>query len=56
MNTGHIMDDETFITHLLKSLPQTEYEGAILVIKNKLRKGTVESQKLSKFWRINTKQ
>ena len=42
MNTGHVMDDETFITHLLNSLPQTEYEGAILVIKDKLRKGTVE--------------
>ena len=42
MNTGHIMDDETFITHLLNSLPQTEYEGAILVIKDKLRKGAVE--------------
>ena len=42
MNAGHIMDDETFITHLLNSLPQTEYEGAILVIKDKLRKGTVE--------------
>ena len=36
------MDDETFITHLLNSLPQSEYEGAILVIKNKLRKGPVE--------------
>ena len=42
MNTGHIMDDETFITHLLNSLPQTEYKGAIPVIKDKLRKGTVE--------------
>ena len=42
MNTGHVMDDETFITHLLNSLPQTEYEGAILVIKDKLRKGPVE--------------
>ena len=42
MNTWHIMDDETFITHLLKSLPQTEYERAILVIKDKLRKETVE--------------
>ena len=42
MNTGHIMDDETFITHLLKSLPHTVYEGGILVIKDKLRKGTVE--------------
>ena len=36
------MDDETFIRHLLNSLPQTVYEGAILVIKDKLRKGTVE--------------
>ena len=42
MNTGHIMDDETFITHLLNSLTQTEYEGAIFVIKDKLRKGSVE--------------
>ena len=42
MNTGHIMDYETFITHLLNSLPQTVYEGAILVIKDKLGKGTVE--------------
>ena len=42
MNTGHTMSDETFITHLLNSLPQTVYEGAILVIKDKLRKGIVE--------------
>ena len=42
MNTGHIIDDEMFITHLLNSLPQTVYEGAILIIKDKLRKGTVE--------------
>ena len=42
MNTGHIMDDETFITHLLNSLPQSEYEGAILVIKDKLRKEPVD--------------
>ena len=42
INTGHIMSDEMFITHLLNSLPQTVYEGAILVIKDKLRKGTVE--------------
>ena len=42
MNNGHIMDDETFITNLLNSLPQTEYEGAILVIKDMLRKGTVQ--------------
>ena len=42
MNSGHIMDYETFITHLLNSLPQYEYEGAILVIKDKIRKGPVE--------------
>ena len=42
MNTGHIMDDEMFITHLLNSLPQSEYEGAILIIKDKLRRGPVE--------------
>ena len=42
MNTGHTMDDETFITHLLNSLPQSEYEGAVLVIKDKLRKGPVD--------------
>ena len=45
MNTGHIMDDETFITLLLNSLPQTEYEGAILVIKDKLRKGSVKNRR-----------
>ena len=39
-NTGHIMDDETFITNLLNSLPQPEYEGAILVIKERLRGST----------------
>ena len=42
MSTGHIMNDETFITHLLNSLPQTEYEGAILVVKDKLRIGPVD--------------
>ena len=42
MNTGHIMSDETFITHVLSSLPQTVYEGAILVIKDKLRKSILE--------------
>ena len=36
-NTGHIMHKETFITHLLNSLPQAEYKGAILVIKERLR-------------------
>ena len=41
MNTGHRMDNEMFITHLLSSLPHSEYKGAILVIKDKLRNGYV---------------
>ena len=41
-NTGHIMDDETFITHLLNSLPQVEYEGVILVVKERLRSRSCE--------------
>ena len=49
MNTGHIMDDATFITHLLNSLPQTEYEGAILVIKDNPRKRTVEIPEIEKI-------
>ena len=36
------MDDEMFITHLLNSLPQAEYEGAILVIKERLRGSTCD--------------
>ena len=36
------MDDETFITHLMNSLLQSEYERAFLVIKDKLRKRNVE--------------
>ena len=34
------MDDDTFITHRLNSLPQAEYEGAILAIKKRLRRGS----------------
>ena len=41
-NTGHIMDDEKFISHLLNSLPQAEYEGVILVIKERLRGSTCD--------------
>ena len=37
-NTGHTMDDEMFITHLLNSLPQEEDKGAILSIKERLRR------------------
>ena len=36
------MDDDMFITHLLNSLTQKEYEGEILVIKERLRVGTCD--------------
>ena len=49
VNTGHMMDDETFITHLLNSLPQSEYERAILVIKDKLRNGDVELSEIEQI-------
>ena len=47
------MDDEMFITHLLNSLPQVEYEGAILVIKDKLRK-EVDLPKIEQILGTNT--
>ena len=49
VNTQHKMDDEMFITHLLNSLPQSEYKGAILVIKDKLRKGDVELSEIEQI-------
>ena len=36
------MDDETFITHPLNSLPQAEDKGSILVIKERLRGSTCD--------------
>ena len=36
-NTGHEMDDETFLTHVMVSLPQEEYETTILTLKAKLK-------------------
>ena len=48
-NTGHKMDDKTFITPLLNSLPQSEYKGAIIVIKDKLRKGDVELSEIEQI-------
>ena len=48
-NTGHIMDDEMFITYLLNSLPQAEYEGAILVIKERLRSSSCNLAKVEQL-------
>ena len=48
-NTGHIMDDETFITHLLNSIPQVEYEGVILVVKERLRSRSCNVAEVEQF-------
>ena len=45
-NRGHIMDDETFITHLLYSLQKVEYEGVILVLKERLRSRSCDVAKV----------
>ena len=65
-DTGHKMDDEMFITHVLNFLPQSEYKGAILVIRDRLRKEDVglpeieqiledkyQAMKLVKGWDID---
>ena len=36
---GHEMDDETFLTYIMASLPQEEYQATILTLKAKLREG-----------------
>ena len=36
-NAGHEMDDETFLTHVMASLPQEEYQATILTLRAKLR-------------------
>ena len=55
-NTGHKMDDEMFITHLLNSLPQSEYKGAILVIKDKLINGDVELPEIEQILEDNVRE
>ena len=50
-STGHIMDNETFITHLLNSLPQAKYEGAILVIKERRRSSSCNLAQVETFGR-----
>ena len=32
-NAGHEMDDETFLTHVMASLPQEEYQDTMLTLK-----------------------
>ena len=48
-NTGHIMDDEMLFTHLLNSLLQVEYEGVILVVKERLRSRSCDVAKVEQL-------
>ena len=41
IHADHNMNKETFLTYILTSLPQEEYQAMILVLKDKLRKGTL---------------
>ena len=41
ISAGHYMNDETFLSYVLTSLPQEEYQTLIVVLKDKLRKGTL---------------
>ena len=49
VNTGYMMDNEMFITHILNSLQQSEYEGAILVMKDKHRNGDGELSEIEQI-------
>ena len=57
MNTGHIMDDETFYYTFIE-LPTTNcIRGSHTHHKRQAQKRYSRNpQKLSKFWRINSKQ
>ena len=48
-NAGHIMDDVTFNTHLLNSLLQVEYEGVVLVVKERLRSRSCDVAKVEQL-------
>ena len=40
-NAGNELDDETFITYVIASLPQEEYQATILTLKAKLSEYTL---------------
>ena len=48
-NTGNKIDDKKFITHFLNSLPQSEYKGAILAVKDELKKGEIEISEIEQI-------
>ena len=55
-NTGHMMDDEMFITHLLISPHNQSLRELYLLLKISSEKEMLTSQKLNKFGRANTSQ
>ena len=55
-NAGHEMDDETFLTHVMASLSQKEYQDTILTLKARLREDDLTIEEAETFWMIGTKQ
>ena len=47
------MNDETFLSYALMSLPQEEYQKRVLVLKGYLRKGTLTIKMHRIYWMIN---
>ena len=50
-NAGHEMDDETFSTHVMASLPQKEYQATILTLEAKLRDDDLTIEEAENFIR-----
>ena len=48
-SAGHEIDDETFLTHVMASLSQEEYQAAILTLKAKLRDDDLTIEKAETF-------
>ena len=49
------MDDETFLTYAMASLPQEEYQATILTLKAKLREEHSPLKKLKPCWMTSMK-
>ena len=54
-NAGYTMDDETYMTYVLETLPQDKYQTMILVLKHTLRKCILMIEEAENFWMIHLK-
>ena len=55
-NSGHEMDDEAFLTHVMASLPQEEYQATILTLETKLREDDLTIEEAELYCMISMKQ